>query len=69
MQWAIVISRASLWYGFLLALVAAELFAGRVLRGIVEASLRRPSLDELEAMLKEPLGDPDLRLAFLPGRR
>ncbi len=64
-QWAIVVSRASLWYGFLLALVAAELFAGRVLRGIVEASLRRPSLDQLETMLKEPLGDPDLELAFL----
>jgi signal transduction histidine kinase len=59
-----VIARASLWYGLVLALVAAELFAGRVLRRIVEASLRRPSLRELEAMLRVPLGDPGLRLAF-----
>ena len=63
-QWAIAGSRATLWYGFLLALVAAELFAGRVLHRIVEASLQRPSLRGLEAMLREPLGDPELRLAF-----
>jgi hypothetical protein len=63
-QWAIVLSRASLWYGFLLALVAAELFAGRVLRRLVEASLRRPTLPELETMLREPLGDSELRLSF-----
>jgi signal transduction histidine kinase len=66
-QWAIVITRASIWYGFLLALVAAELFAGRVLRRLVAASLRRPTLPELEAMLSEPLGDPELRLAFWSG--
>jgi signal transduction histidine kinase len=63
-QWAIAAGRASVWYGFLLALVAAELFAGRVLRRIVEESLRRPTLGELETMLREPLGDPELRLAF-----
>jgi signal transduction histidine kinase len=63
-QWAIVASRSTLWYGFLLALVAAELFAGRVLRRLVKESLQRPPLDELEAMLKGPLGDPGLRLAF-----
>ena len=51
-------SRAALWYGFLFALIAAELFAGRVLRRIVMASLDRPSLRELEAMLREPFGDP-----------
>jgi signal transduction histidine kinase len=63
-QWAIVVSRSTLWYGFLLALVAGELFAGRVLRRLVQESLQRPQLDELEAMLKGPLGDPGLRLAF-----
>jgi signal transduction histidine kinase len=30
----------------------------------VEESLQRPTLGELEAMLREPLGDPKLRLAF-----
>jgi signal transduction histidine kinase len=63
-RWTIVGTRAALWYGFLLALVVAELFAGRVLRRILEHSLQRPSLGELEAMLKSPLGDPSLRLAF-----
>ena len=63
-RWAYVVARAALWYGFIFALVAAEMFAGRVLRGIVQESLRRPSLSELEGMLRGPLGDPDLRLAF-----
>jgi signal transduction histidine kinase len=63
-QWGIVVARASLWYGFLCALIAAELFAGRVLRRIIRRSLNRPAQDELEAMLRGPLGDPGLRLAF-----
>ena len=64
LAWALVIARSSIWYGFLLALIAAQLFAGRVLLRIVGASLRRPSVRELEAMLRDPLGDPALRLAF-----
>jgi signal transduction histidine kinase len=63
-QWALVGSRSSIWYGFLVALIAAELFAARVLRRVVIESLRRPALGQLEAMLREPLGDPGLRLAF-----
>jgi signal transduction histidine kinase len=63
-QWLYAGTRASIWYGFLFALVAAELFAGRVLRGVMIESLRRPALRELEAMLRRPLGDPGLRLAF-----
>ena len=63
-QWLLVGTRASIWYGFLVALIAAELFAGRVLRHVVMDSLRRPALGELEAMLRGPLGDPGLRLAF-----
>ena len=63
-QWILTGARSAVWYGFLVALVAAELFAGRVLRRVVTESLRRPALGELEAMLREPLGDPTLRLAF-----
>ena len=63
-QWTLTAARSSVWYGFLLALIAAELFAGRVLRRVVVGSLRRPALGDLEAMLREPLGDPGLRLAF-----
>jgi signal transduction histidine kinase len=63
-QWTIVVTRSSVWYGFLFALIAAELYAGRVLRQVMVASLKRPEPAELEAMLREPLGDPRLRLAF-----
>ncbi|MGZ8649262.1 MAG: sensor histidine kinase [Solirubrobacteraceae bacterium] len=63
-QWMLVGSRPSIWYGFLVALIAAELFAGRVLRRVLIESLRRPELGELETMLREPIGDPGLRLAF-----
>jgi signal transduction histidine kinase len=63
-KWAFVGARAAIWYGFLFALVAAQLFAGRALQRLVRASLRRPSQREVETMLREPLGDPRLRLVF-----
>jgi signal transduction histidine kinase len=63
-KWGIVGARAALWYGFLAALIAAQLFAAGALHRLVRQSLRRPSLGQLEAMLRELLGDPRLRLAF-----
>ena len=70
LNWTFAVARSSIWYGFLFALIAAELFAGRVLRRLVAASLRHPTLLALEAMLREPLGDPDLQLGFWdPARR
>jgi signal transduction histidine kinase len=67
-KWGIVGARAALWYGFLAALIAAELFAARAMKRLVGQSLRVPSRDELETMLRGPLGDPDVRLVFLGGR-
>src|SRR4051794_5073886 len=67
-KWGIVAARSALWYGFFAALIAAELFAARAMKRLVGQSLRRPSRDELEAMLQGPLGDPDLRLIFLDGQ-
>jgi len=64
-KWGIVVARAALWYGFLAALIAAELFATRALARLVQQALQRPSRDELEGMLRGQLGDPDLRLHFL----
>jgi signal transduction histidine kinase len=61
-QWAFAGARSMIWYGFLLALIAAQLFAGRALHSLVRQSLRRPTQRELEAMLREPLGDPRLQL-------
>lgn len=68
-QWALAGARSLMWYGFLLALVAAQLFAGRALHRLVRQSLRRPSRRELETMLREPLGDPELRLLFVDAER
>lgn len=68
-KWGIVGARAALWYGFLAALIAAELFAARAMQRLVGQSVRGPSRDELEAMLRAPLGDPDLRLVFIGGGR
>jgi signal transduction histidine kinase len=63
-RWAFVVARSAIWYGFLCALVAAQLFAARVVREVVSESLRRPSLRELAALLRGRLGDPRLQLAF-----
>lgn len=63
-QWIFAGARSLLWYGFLFALIAAELYAGGVLRRLVRNSLLHPSLRDLEQMLREPLGDPSLRLGF-----
>ena len=62
-----VAARAGVWYGFLFALISAELFAARAMKRLVEQSLHHPSRQELEVMLREPLGDPRLRLQFLDG--
>jgi signal transduction histidine kinase len=67
MDWTIAGARSAIWYGFLVALIAAELYAGRVLRRLVGSSLGRPSFRELEGMLRVPLGDPGLRLGFWRG--
>jgi signal transduction histidine kinase len=64
LQWTFTAARAALWYGFLAALVAAQLFAARALARLVRRSVQRPSRAELEAMLRGPLGDPGLRLRF-----
>jgi signal transduction histidine kinase len=69
LNWTFAVARSALWYGFLLALIAAELSAGRVLRRLIAESLHRPSLRNLEPMLRVPLGDPDLRLGFWEPRR
>jgi signal transduction histidine kinase len=64
-RWTIVGTRSAIWYGFFFALIAAELFAGRMLRRVVTDSLSRPAPEELESMLRGPLGDPALQLGFL----
>jgi signal transduction histidine kinase len=64
LQWVVAAGRSAVWYGFLFALIAAELYAGRVLRRLNRDSLGRPSFRELEGLSRGPLGDPGLRLGF-----
>ena len=64
LHWIYAATPSLFWYGFLFALIAAELYAGRVLRRLVGGSLGRPSFRELEELLRGPLGDPGLRLGF-----
>jgi signal transduction histidine kinase len=63
-RWTFVGARALIWYGFLAALIASQLFAARVMQRLVRQSLQRPSASELQAMIREALGDPGLRLVF-----
>lgn len=63
--WVFVAARAAVWYGFLFALIGAELFAARAMERLVDQSLHHPPRHELEVMLRGPLGDPQLRLQFL----
>jgi signal transduction histidine kinase len=67
-RWTFVGARALIWYGFLAALIAAQLFAARATQRLVHQSLRRPSRGELEVLLRDRLGDPALRLVFLDHR-
>ena len=64
LQWGLAGTRSLVWYGFLFALIAAELYAARVLRTLVGGAVRHPSIGELETMLRGPLGDPGLRFGF-----
>ena len=64
LRWGLAGTLALIWSGYLLALVAAQLFAARVLRDVVDASMRRPSVEGLERLLRERLGDPGLRIGF-----
>ena len=52
-RWAFAAARALIWYGFLFALIAAQLFAARAMQRLVGQSLSRPSRLELEAMLRD----------------
>jgi signal transduction histidine kinase len=64
LRWTIVVSRAFVPWGFLLALLAAEIAAGRVLRRLVDVSLGSHTLADLEAALSDALGDRELRLGL-----
>jgi signal transduction histidine kinase len=63
-RWVLVAALGLLAWGFLGALLQAEIFAGRVLRETVERSLGHPTVAEVERSLRAVLDDPDARLGF-----
>jgi signal transduction histidine kinase len=63
--WALVATRVIIPLGFLLALVEAELFAGRARRRLLGELSRGPTPDRWRDTVADALGDPSLRLAYL----
>jgi signal transduction histidine kinase len=68
LQWTTAAGTSAIWYGFLLALIAAQLFSGRMLREVVGTSMRGSSPTDLERRLQTWLGDPGLRLGLWRSR-
>jgi signal transduction histidine kinase len=64
LRWVLVAALALLAWGFLAALIQAEVFAGRVLRETVARSLEHPTVAEAEAALREVLDDPQAKIGF-----
>jgi signal transduction histidine kinase len=64
LAWGIVGARILLPLGFLIALLQAELFAGRALRMLFERVAARPTPDQWRETIAEALDDPALRLGY-----
>ncbi len=63
-RWVLPASRAALPFGYLLALVDAELYAGRVITATVDRALRSSSTLDVIRTLPRALGDPELAVGF-----
>jgi signal transduction histidine kinase len=64
LSWAVVATRALLPVGFLIALLAAERFAARALRTLLEMLAARPTPEEWREKIASVLDDRSLRLGF-----
>jgi signal transduction histidine kinase len=64
LQWTLAVARASVAWGMLVALAAAELYGGRLLARLVDSVLQRTEPAELERTVAAALDDPTLRLGF-----
>jgi signal transduction histidine kinase len=63
-RWLLPASRAALPFGYLVALIDAELYAGRVVIGTVDRASRSSSALEVLQTLPRALGDPELAFGF-----
>jgi signal transduction histidine kinase len=64
LAWGVVATRALLPVGFLIALVQAELFAGRALRDLLERLAARPTPQQWRDVIAAALDDASLRLGY-----
>jgi signal transduction histidine kinase len=64
LAWFIVATRVLLPLGFLVALLQADRFAGRVLRLLLERLMIRPTPEQWRDMIAEALDDPKVQLGF-----
>jgi len=64
LAWAVVVTRALLPLGFLLALLQAERFAARALRTLLELLAARPTPERWRDKIASVLDDRSLRLAY-----
>jgi signal transduction histidine kinase len=64
LAWGIVFTRILLPLGFLVALLQAQLFAGKALRSLLELLAGRPSPRQWREMIATSLDDASLRLAY-----
>ncbi len=64
LAWAVVVTRALLPLGFLLALLQAERFAARALRTLLELLAARPTPERWRDTIASVLDDRSLRLAY-----
>jgi signal transduction histidine kinase len=68
-RWILPAARAALPLGYLVALVDAELYAGRLVSRIVDRALRSSRLTDVTEALSAAVGDPQLAFGFwVPGR-
>ncbi|HEY6525508.1 MAG TPA: ATP-binding protein [Solirubrobacteraceae bacterium] len=68
-RWVLPVARALLPLGYLVALIDAELYAGRLVSRIVDQALRSSRLTDVIETLPAAIGDPELAFGFwVPGR-
>jgi signal transduction histidine kinase len=68
-RWLLPALRAALPLGYLIALVDAELYAGRLVADIVDRALHSSLLQDVTRTLPAAIGDPELTFGFwVPGR-
>jgi len=68
-RWVPVVFRTALPLGYIAALIDAQLYAGRVVGGVLDRALDSSRAEDITRSLPAALGEPNLRFGFwVPGR-